>query len=102
MMLHVGFWSYPLPDNLFAVGTRPGLCSPPVADDVLHKWTCGIAPCFPHRESPLDMHTTNHIGSSVCSHCYIPMMHAQQASCLASRGLRTIRDGGSKYGVFSN
>ena len=95
MVFNVGFRSYPLPNNVFAVGTPPCLRRPPLADDVLHKWTCGIAPSFPDRESPLDMHITKHSGSPVCSHCYIPVMHAQQASCLACRGLRTIGDGGS-------
>ena len=95
MVLNVGFWSYPLLDNLFAVGIWPCLCSPPLADDVLHKLTRGIAPCFADIESPLNMHNINRSGSPVCSRCHIPVMHAQQPSCLASTMLRTIRDGGS-------
>ena len=94
MVLNVGFWSYPLSHHFFAVGTRPCPCSPPVANNVIHKWTCGMAPCFPDIESPLDMFITKHGGSPVCHHCYVPMVNAQQASCLTSRGMGAIRDGG--------
>ena len=77
MVLIVGFWSDPLSYHFFAVGTRPGLCSPPIANNVFHSNTCGIASSFPDRESPLDMHITEHGGSPACSHCYIPMVNAQ-------------------------